>query len=66
MKLTVNGAPHQHNGSGTVKALIEELGANPNHAAIMLNGSVVPSDQWETTPLNEGNELEVLVFVGGG
>lgn len=66
MKLIVNGDVHEHRGDGTVLALIVELGANRNHAALMVNGSVVPSETWETARLNENDEVELLVFVGGG
>ncbi|MEN7973506.1 MAG: sulfur carrier protein ThiS [Verrucomicrobiota bacterium] len=66
MKLTVNGEPHEHQGNGSVDALLEELGANKAHTALMINGSVVPSSNWETATLNENDEVEMLVFVGGG
>ena len=66
MKLTVNGEPHEHGGDDTVTALLEELGAKKEHTALMLNGTVVPSDQWEKASLKENDEIEMLVFVGGG
>ena len=66
MKLIVNGEPHEHQGSGSVDALLEELGANKAHTALMVNGRVVPSDDWESPLLNEHDEIEMLVFVGGG
>jgi len=66
MKLTVNGEPHQHCGDGTIDTLLEDLGAKKAHTALMLNGDVVPSDTWKTTTLNENDEVEMLVFVGGG
>ena len=66
MKLTVNGEAHEHNGNGSVDSLLEELGANPAHTALMINGSVVPSETWTTTTLAENDEIEMLVFVGGG
>ena len=66
MKLTVNGEPHEQSGNGTVNALLEELGANKAHTALMLNGDVVPSEQWAATTLKENDEVEMLVFVGGG
>ena len=66
MTLTVNGEPHEHQGNGTVDALLDELGANKEHTALMINGEVVPSSDWKTTTLNENGEIEMLVFVGGG
>jgi thiamine biosynthesis protein ThiS len=52
MKLTVNGAAHGHKGDGTIDALLEELGANKAHTALMVNGEVVPSEGWKTTTIN--------------
>ncbi|WP_372808923.1 sulfur carrier protein ThiS [Pontiella sp.] len=66
MKLTVNGTAHELGGDGTIDALLDELGATKAHTALMVNGNVVPSEQWATTPLNENDEVEMLVFVGGG
>lgn len=66
MNLIVNGEPHLHQGGGSVDALLEELGATKAHTALMVNGDVVPSTEWESTALNENDEIEMLVFVGGG
>ena len=66
MKLTVNGEAHIHPGDGTLAAVVEELGANPAHAAVMRNGDVVPSEAWANTALHENDKIEMLVFVGGG
>ncbi|MBN2703301.1 MAG: sulfur carrier protein ThiS [Pontiellaceae bacterium] len=66
MKLMVNGETHTHAGNGSVDALLDELGANKAHTALMINGEVVPSEKWESTPLNENDQIEMLVFVGGG
>jgi sulfur carrier protein len=66
MKVTVNGETHEHAGEGTIDALLEELGATKAHTALMLNGDVVPSEAWKTSVLHDGDEVEMLVFVGGG
>jgi len=66
MKLTVNGETHEHKGNGTIDALLDELGANKAHTALMVNGNVVPSSEWPSTALNDNDEIEMLVFVGGG
>jgi sulfur carrier protein len=66
MKLTVNSESYEHGGAGTIDALLDELGAVKAHTALMLNGDVIPAEQWETTSLNENDEIELLVFVGGG
>ena len=66
MKLNVNGESHHHQGDGSVNTLLEELGANKAHTALMINGEVLPSTTWATTTLTENDAVEMLVFVGGG
>lgn len=66
MKLTVNGEAHEHAGDGTIDALLEELGANKAHTALMVNGEVIPAENWTSTTVKENDEIEMLVFVGGG
>ena len=66
LNLTVNGKPHEHTGDGTVPALLAELGANPEHTALTVNGDLVVSKHWKTFKLTDGDAVEVLTFVGGG
>lgn len=66
MKLIVNGETLEHTGSGSIDALLDELGATKAHTAIMINGDVIPSDNWAVTSLKENDNIEMLVFVGGG
>lgn len=66
MKLTVNGEEHEHQGDGTITALLNELGAAQAHTALMINGEVIPSEQWDATQAAENDQIEMLVFVGGG
>lgn len=66
MKLTVNGEPHEHKGDGSITALLEELEATQAHAALTINGEVIPSERWNTTCIKENDAIEMLVFVGGG
>lgn len=66
MKLKVNGETHNHQGNGSIEALLEDLGANKAHTALMLNGNMLPAENWKNTKLNENDEVEMLVFVGGG
>jgi len=66
MKLTVNGELHEHQGNGSIDALLDELGARKEHTALMVNGDVVPATAWKSTELKENDDIEMLVFVGGG
>jgi thiamine biosynthesis protein ThiS len=66
MYLTVNGEPHEHRGDGTVSALLAELGTEPAHTALTVNGNLVFSKDWEIFKFSDGDTVEVLTFVGGG
>ena len=66
MILTLNGESHEHTGDGSVGALLDELGANPGHTALTVNGDLVLSKDWKSFQFTDGDTVEVLTFVGGG
>jgi thiamine biosynthesis protein ThiS len=65
MKLTINGQ-QQDSTSATLAQLIEHLGMKQDRVAVELNRNIVPRDQWAATNLAEGDQLEIVHFVGGG
>jgi sulfur carrier protein len=65
MKLTINGQP-QDFSCKTLAQLIEHLGMKQDRVAVELNRNIVPRDQWAATTLAEGDQLEIVHFVGGG
>lgn len=65
MTLTVNGQPRETDAR-TVADLLEQMGLNKPGVAVELNRQVVPRQALTTTPLNEGDSLEVVTLVGGG
>ena len=52
MKIKLNGENHNHNGNGSINSLLDELKLNKDHAAIMLNGNIVPQENWKTQMIN--------------
>lgn len=66
MQFIVNDQHHNHTGNGSITALLKELGAQPEHAAITVNGTLIFSKDWSTVQLQAGDTIEVLTFVGGG
>lgn len=66
MKLVVNGESHDHEGDRSVPSLLTELGANPKHTAVTVNGDVIFSKDWKFFKLSDGDAVDVLTFVGGG
>jgi thiamine biosynthesis protein ThiS len=65
MKLIINGR-EQDFPSTTLAQLVEHLGMKQDRVAVELNRSIVPRDQWATTSLADGDQLEIVHFVGGG
>jgi thiamine biosynthesis protein ThiS len=47
-------------------ALVERLSLPTKRIAVELNGSVVRRNDWPQTPINDGDRIEVVHFVGGG
>ena len=65
MNLTINGE-NQAFSADTLGALVEQLGMKAERVAIELNREIVPRNQWPQTPLQDGDRLEIVHFVGGG
>jgi sulfur carrier protein len=65
MKLTINGEERDV-ASGTVLALLEELGLNPQATVVERNGEIVNRDRYRETRLAAGDVLELVRLVGGG
>jgi sulfur carrier protein len=69
MKLQINGDPRDFNdvpAPFTLAALIESLGMKSDRVAVELNRDIVPRDRWNDAALKDGDQLEIVHFVGGG
>ena len=65
MKLRINGEERVL-ASGNLEALVAELGMKGDRVAVELNREIVPRARWSETPLHDGDQLEIVHFVGGG
>ena len=65
MILTINGQP-QDVAADRVDTLREALGMAGQAVAVELNKDVVPKRDHATTPLKDGDVLELVTLVGGG
>jgi thiazole synthase len=64
--IRLNGEPYDLAAPMTVAALLEHLGIDPRRVAVERNVEVVKRLQYETTVVGEGDEIEIVNFVGGG
>jgi thiamine biosynthesis protein ThiS len=66
MKIYVNGEPREVKNGTTLAALIGLLGFSKSRTAVERNRCVVSRDAYGETKLTEGDQLEIVSFVGGG
>lgn len=66
LELKINGEARQFSDTLTVTGLIEQLGYTGKRIAVERNGEIVPKSQHATTALASGDQLEIVVAVGGG
>ncbi len=66
IRLTINGQPHHFETLTNVTQLIEHLELQGKRIAIERNGEIVPRSQFSEQFLADGDQLEVVVAVGGG
>ncbi len=64
--LHINGQPRQFPAAMQLVELLENLDLVGKRIAVEKNGEIVPKSQHAATPLTEGDQLEIVVAVGGG
>ena len=66
MQITVNGKAHECPSDTTVAALLEQLSLTGRRVAVECNGEIVPRSQHAVVTLGVGDQIEIVVAVGGG
>ncbi len=66
MRITLNGQKKNISGSLTLNQLIEKFCANPRHVVVEVNGKIIKTSLRATTPVRDGDRLELVSIVGGG
>ena len=66
MTITLNGEPHTLTSRVTIVELLAQLDIDPRRVAVERNFVVVKRDAYATTTVEEGDQIEVVNFVGGG
>lgn len=61
----INGEEISADGMSVSEYLIKEE-LSPERVAVMLDGEILPKTEYDSTLLRDGNELDVIGFVGGG
>lgn len=66
MRLTVNGEVREAPEQATLAAFLASLGIEAGRVAVERNLEIAPRSLWSQIVLAEGDQLEIVQFVGGG
>src|ERR1051325_6358719 len=66
IEIRLNGEAREIPTPLNIEELLYHLNLPKDHIAVERNRSIVPKQKWETVALAQGDELEVVHFVGGG
>ena len=62
----VNGTARPIGEAKNVADLLKNLGVTSQKIALERNGEILHAERWSVTPVEEGDRIEVIQFVGGG
>jgi sulfur carrier protein len=66
MQLKINGKSEDVPQESTVLDLLKSKGVEPRMVAVEVNAEMIEKEDYEKTPLHEGDNIEFLYFMGGG
>lgn len=66
MLININGKPEEVKIKSSLTELILSKGLCAEKVVIEHNLRIVPKEEWQNTPLEENDKIEIVSFVGGG
>jgi thiamine biosynthesis protein ThiS len=66
MTIVLNGDPVDVAGPLTLTALLAQLGVDPRRVAVEHNLDVIKRANYDSTQIQDGDQIEIVNFVGGG
>jgi thiamine biosynthesis protein ThiS len=66
MTIKLNGDPREVPAPLSVSALLQQLEIDARRVAVELNLNVVKKTAYDSSLINDGDEVEIVNFVGGG
>jgi sulfur carrier protein len=64
--IVLNGDPLNLEPPLTISGLLARLDIDPRRVAVERNYVIVKRDAYASTPIAEGDQIEIVNFVGGG
>jgi thiamine biosynthesis protein ThiS len=66
MTITLNGDKHQLAAPVSIAELLQQLEIDARRVAVELNLTVVKKAAYDSSVIKDGDEVEIVNFVGGG
>jgi thiamine biosynthesis protein ThiS len=66
MKIQLNGEVYELDGPATLADLLARLDVDPRRVAVEQNFVVVKRDRYAAATIADGDQIEIVNFVGGG
>ncbi len=66
MKISVNGKEKDVPEQITIKTLLINMQVAPEMVACELNLNMIKRNQYDSTALRDGDQIEILQMIGGG
>jgi thiamine biosynthesis protein ThiS len=66
LTIRLNGEPFELAAPVTITALLAELAIDPRRVAVEHNLDIIKRGRYDSTLIREGDEVEIVNFVGGG
>jgi thiamine biosynthesis protein ThiS len=66
VKITLNGEPFEIAGPMPLTMLLTELAIDPRRVAVEHNLAVIKRTAFDTIEVRDGDQVEIVNFVGGG
>ena len=66
MQIILNSERHELRRPMTVKEVLDELELDHRRVAVEINRRILKKSEFEQVSVSEGDNLEVVHFVGGG
>ena len=66
MRIMLNGDPYTVEPPMTISGLLAQLDIDSRRVAVERNFLIIKRDQYATTSIADGDQIEIVNFVGGG
>ena len=66
VRIQLNGEPRDLEGPLSIAALLEHLNIDPRVVAVEYNRVIVKRGRHADTIIQDGSEVEIVAFIGGG